>query len=220
MTMLVYTYAALPPREDGSHPVHLYISQEEPTNTDFPKEERRAAEDASSLMSDIIGNEGDGDDTRLLQPGNIPVKAVPAFVFAIGVSWDRKTRLPHYFKVGYRRILGGWKWNPVAEVAMEQMEYTMSVIRKRENAVLREKGLRKPMVSSETRSAAYESFSLIADRILALQFHRMNLLDLAEKRQSCPCRHGCYCSTGANGEMPDMKCELYENGKCMEVGHE
>ena len=67
-----------------------------------------------------------------MQSGDLPPEADPIIWFAIGVTWDRPLKLPHYSRVGYERVNFDGRFTSVARLAMELYDYTMSVLRKRE----------------------------------------------------------------------------------------
>lgn len=133
MTTITFTFAATP-LPDGRARVNMFIKRLEPTYTESPGEEWRAEKDAAQVVHDIVLRraEKDDDPDRLLQSGDLPPEADPIIWFAIGVTWDRPLKLPHYSRVGYGRVNFDGRFTSVARLAMELYDYTMSVLRKRE----------------------------------------------------------------------------------------
>lgn len=133
MTTITFTFGATP-LTDGRARINMFVKQLEPTYTESPGEEWRAEKDAAQVVHDIVLRRAErGDDPdRLLRSGDLPPEADPIIWFAIGVTWDRSLKLPHYSRVGYERVNFEGRFTPVAQLAMELFDYTMSVLRKRE----------------------------------------------------------------------------------------
>ena len=131
MTAIQFTYMAIP-LGDGRNKVHLYINALEPTWTESPRAERQAEKDALSIVSMLVDENCDETGERLLQSGNSPNDAFPVFRFTIGVIYDRVAKINHYIRIGYERVEWDAKFAPIAQLGMEQYDYTMSVLRKYE----------------------------------------------------------------------------------------
>lgn len=145
MTTITFGFYALGKLDDGRIPVHMYLRRLEPTYTESPGEEHRAMKDAADTIEKIVSDQdgvGTPEDQRLLQAGDPPEDAKPVIQFAIGVTWDRATKSPHYTKVCHQRVMFDSLWNPVATVAMDLYEYIFSVLRAYEKE-RRRRGLEK-----------------------------------------------------------------------------
>ena len=145
MTTITFTFYALPPLPDGTHPVHLYLKQEEPTWDMSPGAERKAIKDAAQIVADLVRENDVENEERLLKEGEPPEGAFPVAFFTINVLWNRPMKLPHYTKGDYGRIGVGkeGRWNRVAQVMMELHAYTYGVLHKREKRELKKKLERK-----------------------------------------------------------------------------
>ena len=133
MTPINFTYYALP-LGDGRIKINLYIKSLGATEDDSPRAQRKSEADAEQIVRDVVGENCErhpGED-RMLQPGDPPDNAYPIFRFTLGVTWDRVTKLCHYSRVGYERLDWDARFAPIAQLGMEQYDYTMSVLRKRE----------------------------------------------------------------------------------------
>lgn len=140
MTTITFTFTATA-LGDGRHRINMFVKQLDPTYTESPGEEHRATKDARQIVDDIIARRKEqGDDfDQLLRDGEPPKEAVPVFMFAIGVTWDRGLKMAHYSRICHQRYLWEGRWTVVASMGMELFDYTMGVLRKRENAERREK---------------------------------------------------------------------------------
>ena len=140
MTPITFTFMATP-IGNGQHRVNMYVKAIEPTYTESPGEEHRAAKDAAQIIRDIYARHKDNDNhpDRMLQFGEPAKEAFPVFQFVIGVTWDRPLKMAHYSRVSYERVLQDGKWSDVAATGMELYAYTMSVLRKREKRERAEK---------------------------------------------------------------------------------
>lgn len=134
MTPITYTFTATP-LGDGRHRINMFVKALEPTYTESPGEEHRAAKDAAQVVRDIIARRAakDDDPDKLLQDGDPPPNSFPVFQFVIGVTWNRPLKMAHYSRVCHQRYLWDGRWTVVAATAMDLYDYTMSVLRKREN---------------------------------------------------------------------------------------
>ena len=123
--------------EDGRHRVHLYVTTENDNGFDLsPREERNATLDAEQVVRDILHSRKDQTSTeKLLQPGE-PVGDIICRAKVV-IRWDKKLKMATYHNGGHERFLWDGKWQPIAQLMMEQLEYTMSVLRNREKATRR-----------------------------------------------------------------------------------
>lgn len=137
MTAINFTYYALP-LPDGRKKIHLYIKSLGATENDPPRAQRKGEEDAEHIVRNIVGVNRDDTGEKLLQGGEPPADAAPIFRFTIGTTYDRKTKLFHYSRVGYERIDWDERFTPIAQLGMEQYDYTMSCLRKREKVEYKE----------------------------------------------------------------------------------
>ena len=130
------TYAAfeLP---TGLHRVHLYVEQENDNGFDMsPREERHAIKDAELIVRDIVrvNNPNEKNDERLLREGSPDESAIVVCRAKVIVRWDRKLKMATYHNGGHERYLWDSKWHPVATLMMEQLDYTLKILRNRERA--------------------------------------------------------------------------------------
>lgn len=141
MTVITFSFCALPALPDGRNPVHLYLRQEEPTWNLSPGAERKAIKDAAQIVSDIVRQNTEADPGRLLRDGCPPDDSALICFFRINVSWNRKLRLAEYSKGDYARTAFGMdsRWNPVAECMMELRDYIYGVLHKRQKKETKEK---------------------------------------------------------------------------------
>lgn len=142
MTIITFTYAGLP-LGDGRYKIHLYIKQEDPTWDLSPLEERRAIKDAKQIMADLIRTNDPQDDGRMLQEGDTPENARIICRFGLKVGWNARTRTATYAKGNYERLEWDHRWNPVAELMMEQLDYTVGTLKKRLRVAEAQKGRAK-----------------------------------------------------------------------------
>lgn len=136
MTVINFVYYAIP-LPDGRKKIHLYVKSLGATDDDSPRAQRKGEEDADYILRDIMRTNKDNADEKLLQAGDPPDNATPIFRFTIGTTYDRKTKLCHYSRVGYERLDWDERFAPIAQLGMEQYEYTMSCLRKREKRELK-----------------------------------------------------------------------------------
>lgn len=137
MTVINFTYYAHP-LPGGRKKIHLYIKSLGATDDDSPRAQRKGEEDAELIVRDIIGVNKDDTGEKLLQGGDPPPNAEPIFRFTVGTTYDRKTKLCHYSRVGYERLDWDERFAPIAQLGMEQYDYTMACLRKREKREYRE----------------------------------------------------------------------------------
>lgn len=134
MITVSFTYAAKE-LEDGRHVVHLYLNRKNDGGVDLsPRAEQKALDDAEIIIRDIVQENDPDDESRLLQKGQPSDDEFIVARFHISVRWDRKLKMATYHRAGYERLQWSGIWQPVASLMMEQYDYTMSVLRKREKA--------------------------------------------------------------------------------------
>lgn len=209
MTTLTYTLAALDALPDGRYPVHLYIHRDEPTNSDLVSREKKAAADAEQVLQDIVrANDPEKDEERLLRAGDMPRNALPLFVFALGVSWDREAKIARYTKIDYRRVLQHRKWNKIASLGMELYDQTYDIVHRREK--IEAKG--KPVsINRDGVREARERFNAWADGLLDDAFRRFVAIEANKNRETCDHRHGDQCSPCK------FECKNFKGGRCIEL---
>ena len=137
MTVINFIYYALP-LPDGRKKIHLYVKSLGATVDDSPRAQRKGEEDAEKIVEDIVDVNRDDAGEKLLRGGEPPPDAEPIFRFTIGTTYDRRTKLFRYSRVGYERLDWDERYAPIAQLGMEQYDYTMSVLRKREKREYRE----------------------------------------------------------------------------------
>lgn len=134
MISLTFIYAGTP-LPDGRHATHLYVRRDNDGEFDLsPRAEKAALEDAGRIVADLIRENDPDDEERLLKRGEPSEDDLVIGWYKIIVRWDRRRRMATYHRGGYERFQFGAKWNPVGQLMMEQYDYIMSVLRKREKA--------------------------------------------------------------------------------------
>jgi len=209
MTLLHFTFGALPYHDptNGTHIIHCWISQSEPTNTGDAAEERRAAKDARHIIDDILLRNITTDDERLLQDGEMPSDVTPVFTFALGVAWDKANRQPSYKQFDYATLCPDAKFTPVLKLGRELYDYTFKVLRDRERKDRAEVGLGRfawDAITIAHGREAFNAFCLVVGR-------RHRLLEINRRRFDCPNMRNGFCSPA------NTKCPCYCNGRCEEV---
>ena len=94
MTNLYFILAATPdptPDAPKRERIKMFIEAGEPTHTDSPGDERRAAKDALTIVHGITDRRADDEPevAGLVVDEPMPAEARPLFAFAVGVSWVR-----------------------------------------------------------------------------------------------------------------------------------
>ena len=209
MTLLHFTFGALPYHDPakGTHIIHAYLHQSEQTRTDSPGDERRAAKDCAQIVSDLVRENVNEDEERLLQEGEMPADVLPIFTFAIGVAWDREARMPAYKMMDFATLHQQAKFAIVYNLGAELYHYTFEVLKKRERADRAKAGAAKFKWDTITLANGREAFCEFCERTkrvhAAWQINR--------RRFDCPNLRNGYCSPA----KPDCPC--YKCGKCVEV---
>lgn len=209
MTNLYFTFAALPPRNDGTHVVHMYVRQGEPTRTDNPGDERRAGRDTKQIVTDIctVRNCDPRNEERLLWEGEMPPEAEPVFVFAIGVCWDREAKSATYKKLGFASVYTDPKFTKVAPTGAELFDYTFGVLKGREKETRAALHLPRFKFDPITLASARERF----DEYVATCGDAHKAWIVNGLRFKCPNLRNGYCTPS------NPKCHCYHNGRCEEM---
>lgn len=118
---------------NGYHAVHLYFAKENDGAFDMsPLAERKALEDAETIIQDALRiNESDKEE-RLVKRGEPAPDDVIVCRAKIEIHWDRKLKMATYKRGGFERFQWEAKWQPVAALMMEQYSYTMDILKHRE----------------------------------------------------------------------------------------
>lgn len=209
MTLLHFTFGALPYHDQtkGTHIIHAYLHQSEPTRTDSPGDERRAAKDCAQIVGDIILRNINEDEERLLQEGEMPPEVLPIFTFAIGVTWDREAKMPTYKMMDYATLCDLRKFAPVYSLGAELYHYTFGILKKRERADRAKVDAVKYRLDAVTLAHGREAFKVFCER--AKRVHAA--WQVNKMRFGCERLRNGYCSPAKPG------CPCYCNGKCVEV---
>lgn len=209
MTLLHLTFGALPfaDAKRGTHIIHAYLHQSEPTRTDDPGAERRAAKDCAKIVDDIILRNINEDEERLLQEGEIPADALPIFTFAIGVAWDRDAKMLSYKMMDYATLCDQRKFSPVYALGAELYHYTFGVLKKRERDDRAKARAAKYKWDAVTLQHGREEFEAFCERTR----RRHAAWQINKRRFDCERLYNGYCSPSR------PECPCYRNGRCVEA---
>ena len=209
MTLLHFTLGAIPYHDPskGTHIVHAYLHQGEPTRTDNPGDERRAAKDAARIVQDLVRENVDGDDEQLLQEGEMPAEVLPVYTFAIGVAWDHDLKMPAYKAMDFATLWTERKFAKVWTLGAELNGYTLKILKNRERDDRAKVGAAKFRWDAQTLTHGREAFAAFCKQVKARHF----AWEINKARFECPNLRNGYCSPSKPG------CPCYCNGKCVEV---
>lgn len=209
MTLLHFTLGALPYHDatKGTHIIHAYLHQSEPTRTDNPGDERRAAKDCAQIVGDIILRNINEDEERLLQEGEMPPEVLPIFTFAIGCAWDRDAKMPTYKMMDYATLCEQRKFAPVYSLGAELYHYTFGVLKKRERADREKAGLGKFRWDNITLAHGRDEFKAFCEHTKRVHA----AWQINKRRFDCERLRNGYCSP------VKMDCPCCCKGKCVEV---
>ena len=218
MTALTFTTCVLPEDKSGRMPIHMYIGMTKPTWTDSPREERCALNDAKKILDEFFAIDPDDVAESLIQPGEPPETAIPCFVFGIGVSFDCKSKIPHYTKLDYKKVLSLKKLSDVYPMCMELREAIFTALREGERNSCKAKGVGKLRTDLITAKRMEEEFGKWLNIQLAIWHRRYTdkkksdkLSRIAKRRPWCLHQHAGYCS-------PRLSfCPFCKNGKCVKT---
>lgn len=209
MTLLHFTLGALPysDKSKGTHIIHAYLHQSEPTRTDSPGDERRAAKDCAQILGDIIRRNVNEDEERLLQEGEIPAEVLPIYTYAIGVAWDREAMMPSYKMMDYATLWPERKFTPVLSLGAELYHTTFDILKNRERSYRAKANAPKYKWDAQTLAHGRKSFAAYCKQTKA----RHIAWNINRMRFECALLRNGYCSPSK------PSCPCYRNGKCVEV---
>lgn len=209
MTLIHMTLGALPYNDasKGTHIIHAWLSQSEPTRTDNPGDERRAAKDAAHILSDIVRDNITGDEERLLAEGEMGADVLPIYTFAIGVAWDRENKMPAYKAMDYATLWPERKFSPVCNLGADLNDYTLRVLKNRERRDRKAANAPKFKWDLVTLQHGREAFAAYCKAVKA----RHIAWEINRTRFECPSLRNGFCSPSK------PSCPCYRNGKCVEV---
>lgn len=211
MTSLYFTMVALPPIETGETPVHMYIEEAEPTRTDDPGAERRAAKDLRQVVNDLVRENVDGSEDRLLKEGEIPFDGKPICSFAVACQYDRARDIPHYKRIDLVWLSSEKRFAKVMSVARELYDLTYDTLKKRERIEMKRKNAPKFEFDSISLKRTREAFADYAETIVDKIAHMKWAHDTNKRRFDCEFLKNGYCSP------MHSDCPCFVNGKCVEV---